>query len=335
MRRTLLLSFVLFACDAGVDVGETNRPIRFGETTRVGDFPAVGWLSGLDDRGGRGPVCTGSLISPTTVVTAAHCFETIEAENLEVYFAREANAFRLRDLITDRWSRGSSYVLHPDYVPAAPDQRIRNDIALVFLDEPVENVQIPYVSDHRIVPHLVVGAPVSIVGFGRDETNLSGPLRKANTILSRVGDLELRNGGREPYPSRCSGDSGAPTYMDVDGEPWLISVNSAGFADCNSSSIEARFDAYLEWVVEEMHAANAGDPNLLPAAPTPDAGVAPAPSLGDVPDAGFVELSARAAEGGCRCVNRPPTTPAAALFLLVFGLIPWRRVVPSGRAPGA
>jgi len=333
LRVPLCLCVLLASCNpAGtLDAANGTSPILFGEQVRVGDFPSIGFLPTFEDGRSAGPLCTASLISPDTVLTAAHCLEDAQPTH-EIYFARELTAFPILSFRNDRWSRVQSWVLHPDYVSAS-EGHIAHDLALLFLDAPVLGVQIPAVADARIAPHLRPGADVHIVGYGQDQNNHSGPLRSAKTVISFVGDEVIRTGGTAPTPSRCSGDSGGPTFMDVaDGlEPprRIVSVNSYGFQTCDSASTEARVDAYLDWIVGTMLAAcDEGsrsdtcqdDPSPRMAEPSvrPDAGVSDPPSLGPTPDAGSVEVPVRPPQPGCRCAHPgPDRLPLVGLLLLM------------------
>lgn len=320
-RVPLCVCLLLASCNPSgeLDTMSHPSPILYGEEVRVGDFPSVGFLPTFEDGRSAGPLCTASLISPDTVLTAAHCLEDAQP-SYEVYFARELTAFPILSLRNDRWSRVRSWVLHPDYVSAS-EGHIAHDLALVFLDAPVQGVPIPAVADARIAAHLRSGADVHIVGYGQDQNNHSGPLRSAKSVISFVGDEVIRTGGTAPTPSRCSGDSGGPTFMDVaDGlEPprRIVSVNSYGFQTCDSASTEARVDAYLDWIVGTMHAAcddgtrpetcaDDPSPRLADFDAPPDAGPSQPPSLGPTPDAGTTEVSVRPPEPGCRCTHPSP-----------------------------
>lgn len=344
MRRFCSFAFVvgLAACAPGEapETGLQPHSILYGEPVQVGDFPSVGFVATFENGRSVGTLCTATLIAEDTVLTAAHCIEDA-LPSQEVYFARDLTAFLVLDFASDRWSRAAGWSLHPAYVPAGGDELIANDIALIFLEAPVEGVEIPAVAGAETAPRLRVGAPVTLVGYGRDETGLSGPLRKAKSVISFVDDDVVRTGGVPPAPSRCSGDSGGPTFMTVDDglapSRRVISVNSFGLRGCESSSTEARVDAYLDWIWSTMEGACTDEtrvaavcaadpgPRRVEAAPELDAGTPSPPSVGPVPDAGVVDVTVRPPGEGCRCLGGPRGAPWLALLLGLWGFVRRRR----------
>ncbi|MEQ9497019.1 MAG: trypsin-like serine protease [Deltaproteobacteria bacterium] len=309
MKRVVFV-LALTAC-GGAEV-DAPTAILFGEPVQLGDFPSVGFVGAFD--GGRllGSLCTASLISTDTVLTAAHCLEDARVGTHDVYFARELTAFPNLAFATDRWSRAEQWSLHPDYV-SARDGLIDEDLALVFLDEPLDASLVGAIADEHVAPYLVVGAPVTIVGYGDDENGLSGPLNKAKSFLSFVNDDTVRVGGKAPEPSRCSGDSGGPTFMVVDDgrlpPERIISVNSFGLVDCDSASTELRVDTHLDWMLTTMQTAcddglrsgcaDGALPRFATPLPTSSPTVPPAPTTTAAPDFEAVTIGEVRAPGGC------------------------------------
>ncbi|PSW00272.1 S1 family serine peptidase [Photobacterium lipolyticum] len=191
--------------------------------------------------GGQTFICGGVVITPTIVLTAAHCMQnssmTVLAENIQVWAG-----------ITSIFSANSTNaisvdkrVLHPDFNPTS----FKNDIALLVLAEPVSASAIPiqianmetqdradneflnsWVANSDRPPNLLVS------GWGStdaDDTSNSGSTQLRQTLLSGVPDTMCdrlwganidSNDARiyvcasSPSPlfvrDSCFGDSGGP-----------------------------------------------------------------------------------------------------------------------------
>jgi V8-like Glu-specific endopeptidase len=211
MRSALIIAlFVGLAVPVGA---EESRLISL-ETSDAGQaWQAVGRLN----LGARG-FCTGALIAPDLVLTAAHCL-----------YDKDTGA-RIDDrdiefLAGWRNGRAEAYrgvrisVAHPDYIYSGAESldRVAYDLALVALDQPIRLPQItPFATDVRPAR----GDAVGVVSYAQDRAEAPS-LQETCHVLDRAPEIVVFS---------CDvdfGSSGAPIFALRDGQMKIVSVVSA------------------------------------------------------------------------------------------------------------
>lgn len=233
--------------------------------------------------------CTGTLIAPQVVLTAAHCIvDGVGGVDVYAGVVRQNEANN-----NDRYAIAQA-IPHPNYNAFAwgndPDGLAEsNDIGILLLDEPVSGVApVPVLPFERVDSDMPGQTPVTLAGFGitNQSGGPTGVLYVTETPYVRRSATELLAGGNN-LPDSCNGDSGGPVYLDVDGQRFVVGVTSRAAAssqqNCGDGGIYTLAPAFIDWLAQ----ASGGlvDGTAPPPAPENEPGE-PEPSPEQAPPSG-------------------------------------------------
>jgi len=248
-----------------------SEKIVGGEVAKPGAWPWTGLLGRTGLSGGMTVVCGGSLISPDTIVTAAHCFDGSSRDPTIVRLG-EHDITKLDD--TEEPSVDvdiDKIITHPNWNSRTLD----NDIAIVKLrsnityTKSIVPVCLPEDYVDTDLASLLSSLEPVVVGWGATQTY--GPaetvLRQATVPMVTRGQCSAAYSGVEVSidetkvcagqggTDTCNGDSGGPLLADRLGGRWsLLGITSFG-VECGRPDfpgVYTRVDKYLDFIKQHM-----------------------------------------------------------------------------------
>jgi len=215
-------------------------------------------------------VCTGGLIAPRIVVTAAHCVFDKATTSISVRVGASITS-------ADQTLTPSNVIPYPRFAGLAADAREANDLAALILPQDASATPIAYDHDGA------APATAELVGFGvadPDAANSSGTRRLADVSPTIACDRLLSIA----TSTACAGDSGAP-LLDASGK--AVAIISFGSGEpCGAPAYALRLAPFAAW----LDGIVAGNPDSQCATSCPPAQTSCLP--GPAPDQG----------GGCSVV---------------------------------
>jgi V8-like Glu-specific endopeptidase len=221
--------------DVGVDEEEQTEQseerrdsIVGGQTTSA--FPAVGALTRFG-----ATHCTGTVVAPRKVVTAAHCLAGVSASQLKFVLGASVSA-------PTHTLGVASIKAHPSYNAST----LANDIGVVTLsaDAPVTPLKLLGSMDASWA-----GKELVFVGFGANNgVNQTGYGKKRFVRMPVASVSAKQFSYSTPGKNTCNGDSGGPAFAEVNGETLLAGVTSYGDANCTQYGVDTRVDAFKDFI---------------------------------------------------------------------------------------
>lgn len=227
----------------GANASEASSPeelrIYGGEPAKTCEWPTSVGL-------GR---CTGTLVHPRIMLSAAHCSTPSKVQFGEAYGKSIVKTVKI------------------DWCEKNPDFKMKEgDFAFCYLKEAVTDVPIAPIAYGCEVEEIKEGAKIWLVGFGSREDGGSGTKYKVeipiNKVMSDGQEIEVGGDGK----ASCYGDSGGPAFMKLSDGSWrTVGIVSRGTnKECGYPSVLTTAHSAVPWIQKTLKEKGVTDVDIAP-----------------------------------------------------------------------
>jgi secreted trypsin-like serine protease len=185
--------------------------------------------------GGNFARCSGTLVTPTRVLTAAHCLPAGTSEVLVGLWAPDGTVSGVP---------ATNWVVHPQFTSTS--NALINDVAVVNLSQGLPNQTMGILVSQGSAS----GQTVYMAGWGLPGLDLAVGAAVLDFVSNELVGFQF-NGN---LSDSCQGDSGGPVFRNIGGRAGVVGITSFGFAACGQPGGSRYTNAQGPSVIEFIRA---------------------------------------------------------------------------------
>ncbi len=270
--RAALLALVagsLLACAPTPPPPDSSRSaeqsIVGGVTDADGGNPSVFFVRMEFDNGMRA-ACSATLITPRTLLTAAHCVDPAMAgaSSMQIFVLNDSPA---PPSDAGTWTQAVDHAYHPMWNDGSPTDY---DVGLILLPAALPVTPTPFESRSETG---MAGAAIHVVGWGvTSQGAMDYGVRREVELTVRNVDSQHLIIGDQQSKGICNGDSGGPSFhIGLDGVRRVVGIHSYDNGGC-VDGLDTRPDVYasfIEGFISSKEGAGCGEDGVCKQGCTP------------------------------------------------------------------